>query len=89
MTQPRLGPAAVGAALLVGLGLASSAGLAAASYLPGGPYAASCAQIYMDGGTLHAVCRRPDGTWRPTHILAPSCRGHGIVNQSGVLACGS
>jgi hypothetical protein len=61
----------------------------AAGYLPGGTYAATCIQTYMDGPFLHAVCRRPDGTWRPTHIFAPHCGGHGIINQNGVLACGA
>jgi len=54
---------------------------------PGGTYAATCRDIWVEGNTLHAACQNRDGDWRDT-VLAnfQDCRG-AISNQAGVLRC--
>jgi len=57
------------------------------SYLPPGSYQQSCSNAYMDGGVLTATCPSPNGARYTTQIVVRSCRGGGIANRNGRLAC--
>jgi hypothetical protein len=62
---------------------------ASAQDLPPGSYLGSCRNIYLQGDTLIATCRRTDDDYsaRPTALLAVQhCVGD-IGNVNGTLTC--
>jgi CVNH domain len=53
---------------------------------PGGSYARSCDDIWVDGTTLFARCRRIDGTWVQANLAYKGCTND-IANLNGTLSC--
>ena len=54
---------------------------------PQGSYRSSCNDVRMQGQTLIAFCRNPDGTWQTSAIgPASQCAGD-VQNVSGQLTC--
>jgi hypothetical protein len=61
--------------------------LASAQDVPPGTYLRSCGEVYLQGDTLVATCRRMDGSPQPTSLPAvPNCVGD-IGNMNGNLTC--
>ena len=61
--------------------------LASAQDVPPGTYLRSCGEVYLQGDTLVATCRRMDGSPQPTSLPAvPNCVGD-IGNRNGRLTC--
>jgi hypothetical protein len=56
--------------------------------LPQGSYASSCKDARMDGQTLIAFCRKPDGTWQTSALRTQQCTGD-IQDVNGNLTCGA
>jgi hypothetical protein len=59
-----------------------------AQYLPPGSYQASCRHIRVNGDILSASCTAPSGQHIRSSIPVSMCRGAGIANINGRLACG-
>ena len=70
--------------LLAGLGWPQPA---SAQGVPPGTYLRSCGEVYLEGDTLVAACRRMDGAPRRTSL--PGVRGcvGDIGNRNGRLTC--
>lgn len=82
------GLSVAGALLIGGLGILTSGGPAAAQSPPGGTDRASCREVFTTGPVLHAICRRFDGSWRPTRLYVPRCGGVESGDTDGALGCG-
>ena len=77
----RVAPALIVAAALFGLSWSAHA------QVPQGSYLRSCTDIRMEGRTLTAVCRRPDGREQRAALgEVDRCVGD-IANNDGVLRC--
>ena len=77
----RVAPALIVAAALFGLSWSAHA------QVPQGSYLRSCTNIRMEGRTLTAVCRRPDGREQRTALgEVDRCVGD-IANNNGDLRC--
>lgn len=90
----RTGPAALGRAFTLGVGLllavlvhteASACGFPAGQ-LPPGTYAFSCTDCTIQGPTLECDCLRIDQTLRHTSINVTNCRTE-PANDNGALVC--
>jgi len=72
---------------LIAAAALSLVSLSAHAQVPQGSYLRSCTDIRMEGRTLTAVCRRPDGRERRTALgEVDGCVGD-IANYNGVLRC--
>ena len=54
---------------------------------PGGSWAQSCRNGFMQGGTLHADCQRRDGAWWRASIRRNRCPRDRFANIDGQLRC--
>ena len=61
---------------------------AAGAYgLPPGPWRGSCNDPYVQGDTLHAYCKRPEGGNLKSSIDLDKCPGQRVRNLNGTLVC--
>jgi hypothetical protein len=56
--------------------------------LPPGSWRGSCNDPYIEGDTLYAYCKRPEGGNLKTSIDLDRCPGQRIRNLNGTLVCG-
>ena len=57
------------------------------TFNPGGSYGDSCRDVWVEASTVHAQCRRSNGSWSVTSLPGfPTCR-KGLENLDGRLAC--
>jgi len=54
---------------------------------PGGSYTQSCQDIYVEGGILHAQCKKMDGHWKVSIPLTYGPCARGVENINGDLRC--
>lgn len=55
--------------------------------LPPGPWRSSCNDPKIEGDTLHAYCRRPEGGNLRSSIDLDKCPGQRVRNLNGTLVC--
>lgn len=56
------------------------------SNFPKGSYKKSCKNLYKEGGTLEADCKKDNGKWKHSSIKFKKCN-NGIWNDNGKLRC--